>query len=154
MRTCIVPSCFPQWFHAVYSNVHVLDGAGNVIHRKTLPVATQWTSSCGTGVQIPASLPMNISQHRCMNQASALEALTQQRSLNSSLGDIVGSPLVHPCGQLLNVYSPERISTVVVHLNHLRPAVHRICHVADFGQSHFAMHGIHLSRRHVNCSQT
>ncbi|GFY03280.1 hypothetical protein TNCV_1172401 [Trichonephila clavipes] len=37
-----------------------------------------------------------------MNQASALEAQTQQRSLNSSLGDTVDSPLVHLGGQLLN----------------------------------------------------
>ncbi|GFT54989.1 hypothetical protein TNCV_2325091 [Trichonephila clavipes] len=35
---------------------------------------------------------MNRSQHRCMNQASASENQTQQRSLNSSLEDTVGSP--------------------------------------------------------------
>ncbi|GFX17210.1 hypothetical protein TNCV_2857331 [Trichonephila clavipes] len=40
------------------------------------------------------SLPMNSSQHRCINQ-SASEAETWQRSLNSGLGDTVGSPLVH-----------------------------------------------------------
>ncbi|GFY21577.1 hypothetical protein TNCV_1167221 [Trichonephila clavipes] len=38
---------------------------------------------------------MNSSQHRCTNQASASEAQTQQCSLNSSLGDTFGSPLVH-----------------------------------------------------------
>ncbi|GFS62501.1 hypothetical protein TNCV_1262831 [Trichonephila clavipes] len=45
---------------------------------------------------------MNSSQHRCMNQAPALENQTQQRSLNSSLEDTVGSPLVHLGGMLLN----------------------------------------------------
>ncbi|GFU83491.1 hypothetical protein TNCV_2142491 [Trichonephila clavipes] len=45
---------------------------------------------------------MNSSWHRCMNQASASEAQTQQRSLNSCLGDTVGSPLDHLAGQLLN----------------------------------------------------
>ncbi|GFX02343.1 hypothetical protein TNCV_2285111 [Trichonephila clavipes] len=45
---------------------------------------------------------MNSSHHGCMNQASVSEAQTQQRSLNSSLGDTVGSPLVHMGDQLLN----------------------------------------------------
>ncbi|GFU92557.1 uncharacterized protein TNCV_4794861 [Trichonephila clavipes] len=45
---------------------------------------------------------MNSSQHRCTNQASASEAQTQQCSLNSSLGDTFGSPLIHFGGQLLN----------------------------------------------------
>ncbi|GFX88348.1 hypothetical protein TNCV_1705681 [Trichonephila clavipes] len=45
---------------------------------------------------------MNSSQHRCMNQAPASENQTQQRSLNSSLEDTVGSPLVHLGGMLLN----------------------------------------------------
>ncbi|GFV06460.1 uncharacterized protein TNCV_2947831 [Trichonephila clavipes] len=45
---------------------------------------------------------MNSSQHRCTNQASASEAQMQQCSLNSSLGDTFGSPLVHFGGQLLN----------------------------------------------------
>ncbi|GFT43443.1 hypothetical protein TNCV_814971 [Trichonephila clavipes] len=45
---------------------------------------------------------MNSSQHRCMNQASASEDQTQQRSLNSSLEATVGSPLVHLGGMLLN----------------------------------------------------
>ncbi|GFV86049.1 uncharacterized protein TNCV_670461 [Trichonephila clavipes] len=59
---------------------------------------------------------MNNSQHWCINQVSASEAQTQQRSLNSSLGDTVGSPLVHLGGQLLNeirlfasiIYGPWR----------------------------------------------
>ncbi|GFX39784.1 hypothetical protein TNCV_2105281 [Trichonephila clavipes] len=45
---------------------------------------------------------MNSSQYRCMNQAPASENQTQQRSLNSSLEDTVGSPLVHLGGMLLN----------------------------------------------------
>ncbi|GFV72265.1 hypothetical protein TNCV_637271 [Trichonephila clavipes] len=45
---------------------------------------------------------MNSSQHRCTNQASASEAQTQQCSLNCSLGETFGSPLVHFGGQLLN----------------------------------------------------
>ncbi|GFV90800.1 hypothetical protein TNCV_2323691 [Trichonephila clavipes] len=45
---------------------------------------------------------MSSSQHRCMNQAPASENQTQQRSLNSSLEDTVGSPLVHLGGMLLN----------------------------------------------------
>ncbi|GFV72523.1 hypothetical protein TNCV_2763871 [Trichonephila clavipes] len=45
---------------------------------------------------------MNSNQHRCMNQACASVVQTQQRSLNSSLGDAVGSPLIHLAGQLLN----------------------------------------------------
>ncbi|GFU03150.1 hypothetical protein TNCV_2720641 [Trichonephila clavipes] len=45
---------------------------------------------------------MNSSQHRYMNQAPASENQTQQRSLNSSLEDTVGSPLVHLGGMLLN----------------------------------------------------
>ncbi|GFU88090.1 hypothetical protein TNCV_1336591 [Trichonephila clavipes] len=45
---------------------------------------------------------MNSSQHRCMNQAPASENQTQRRSLNSSLEDTVGSPLVHLGGMLLN----------------------------------------------------
>ncbi|GFW56060.1 uncharacterized protein TNCV_374661 [Trichonephila clavipes] len=45
---------------------------------------------------------MNSSQHRCTNQASASEAQMQQCSLNSSLGDTFGSPLVRFGGQLLN----------------------------------------------------
>ncbi|GFW96727.1 RNase H domain-containing protein [Trichonephila clavipes] len=45
---------------------------------------------------------MNSNQHRCMNQAPASENQTQQRSLNSSLEDTVGSPLVHLGGMLLN----------------------------------------------------
>ncbi|GFT63273.1 hypothetical protein TNCV_1194841 [Trichonephila clavipes] len=45
---------------------------------------------------------MNSSQHRCMNQAPASENQTQQRSLNSSLEDTVGRPLVHLGGMLLN----------------------------------------------------
>ncbi|GFV03231.1 hypothetical protein TNCV_4018281 [Trichonephila clavipes] len=45
---------------------------------------------------------MRSSQHRCMNQAPASENQTQQRSLNSSLEDTVGSPLVHLGGMLLN----------------------------------------------------
>ncbi|GFY09484.1 troponin T [Trichonephila clavipes] len=45
---------------------------------------------------------MNSSQHRCMNQAPASENQTQQQSLNSSLEDTVGSPLVHLGGMLLN----------------------------------------------------
>ncbi|GFT75157.1 hypothetical protein TNCV_2245131 [Trichonephila clavipes] len=36
-----------------------------------------------------------------MNQVSALEAQTQQRSLNSSLGNILVNPLVHLSCQLL-----------------------------------------------------
>ncbi|GFU42676.1 uncharacterized protein TNCV_3138801 [Trichonephila clavipes] len=42
------------------------------------------------------------SQHRCMNQAPASENQTQQRLLNSSLENTVGSPLVHLGGMLLN----------------------------------------------------
>ncbi|GFX44025.1 uncharacterized protein TNCV_4118211 [Trichonephila clavipes] len=38
---------------------------------------------------------MRSSQHRCMNQAPASKNQTQQRSLNSSLEDTVGSPLIH-----------------------------------------------------------
>ncbi|GFX27366.1 hypothetical protein TNCV_3341781 [Trichonephila clavipes] len=38
---------------------------------------------------------MNSSQHRCTNQTTASEAQAQQCSLNSSLGDTFGSPLVH-----------------------------------------------------------
>ncbi|GFT67450.1 hypothetical protein TNCV_2360631 [Trichonephila clavipes] len=49
-----------------------------------------------------SSLPMNSSQLRYMNQTSASKAITQQRSLNNSLEDTVGSPLVHLDGQLLN----------------------------------------------------
>ncbi|GFX63692.1 hypothetical protein TNCV_2183211 [Trichonephila clavipes] len=45
---------------------------------------------------------MRSSQHRCMNQAPASENQTQQRSLNSSLEDTVGSPLVHLGDMLLN----------------------------------------------------
>ncbi|GFX81872.1 uncharacterized protein TNCV_2570721 [Trichonephila clavipes] len=45
---------------------------------------------------------MNSSQHRCTNQTSASETQTQQCSLNSSLGDTFGSPLVHFSGQVLN----------------------------------------------------
>ncbi|GFV61803.1 hypothetical protein TNCV_2517351 [Trichonephila clavipes] len=45
---------------------------------------------------------MNSSQHRCMNQAPASENQTQQRSLNSSLEDTVGRPLVHLGGMMLN----------------------------------------------------
>ncbi|GFW04748.1 hypothetical protein TNCV_4879841 [Trichonephila clavipes] len=45
---------------------------------------------------------MRSSQHRYMNQAPASENQTQQRSLNSSLEDTVGSPLVHLGGMLLN----------------------------------------------------
>ncbi|GFY09048.1 hypothetical protein TNCV_4662391 [Trichonephila clavipes] len=45
--------CF-QRFHAVYANIHQFDGAQNMIHQKMLLVSTQWTSSCGTGMQIPA----------------------------------------------------------------------------------------------------
>ncbi|GFW02250.1 hypothetical protein TNCV_2383731 [Trichonephila clavipes] len=41
-------------FKAVNASVYLFDGAENVIHRKTLSVATQWTSNCGAGVQIPA----------------------------------------------------------------------------------------------------
>ncbi|GFV15532.1 hypothetical protein TNCV_4835581 [Trichonephila clavipes] len=46
---------------------------------------------------------MNSSQPRLMNQAFASESLTQQGTLNSSLGDTVGSPMVHLGGQLLTV---------------------------------------------------
>ncbi|GFV57646.1 hypothetical protein TNCV_3132341 [Trichonephila clavipes] len=46
---------------------------------------------------------MNSSKHRCINQASAPEAQTLQRSLNSSLGDTFGISLVLLGGQLLNV---------------------------------------------------
>ncbi|GFX26365.1 uncharacterized protein TNCV_949631 [Trichonephila clavipes] len=45
---------------------------------------------------------MDSSQHRCTNQASASEAQTQQCSLNCSLGDTFGSPLVNFGGQLFN----------------------------------------------------
>ncbi|GFU80124.1 hypothetical protein TNCV_580041 [Trichonephila clavipes] len=45
---------------------------------------------------------MNSSQHRCMNQVPASENQTQQRSLNSSLENTVGSPLVHLGGMLYN----------------------------------------------------
>ncbi|GFY18277.1 hypothetical protein TNCV_2046831 [Trichonephila clavipes] len=45
------------------------------------------------------SFSMSISQRRCVNQTSAP---TQQRSLNSNLGDTGGSPLAHLGGQLLN----------------------------------------------------
>ncbi|GFT41326.1 hypothetical protein TNCV_628671 [Trichonephila clavipes] len=51
--------------------------------------------SCGTCVKFQSSLPMNSSQHRCMNQAPASENQMQQRSLNSSLEATVGSPLAH-----------------------------------------------------------
>ncbi|GFS85607.1 uncharacterized protein TNCV_2794441 [Trichonephila clavipes] len=92
-----------------------------------------------------------------MNQASASEAQTQQCSLNSSLGDTFGSPLVHFGGQLLNgspSICPNTSPQTVVRLCHLWPVVHHICHVADFEQSHFAMHGTLLPRRHANSSQT
>ncbi|GFW67836.1 hypothetical protein TNCV_3871671 [Trichonephila clavipes] len=65
---------------------------------------------------------MNSSQHRCIYQASASEARTQQRSLNSSLGDTVGSPLVHLGSQLLNGsmsirsnVSPQPLFTSVIY---------------------------------------
>ncbi|GFU57251.1 calmodulin [Trichonephila clavipes] len=65
---------------------------------------------------------MNSSQHRCMNQASASEGQTQQCPLNSSLGDTVGSPLIHLGGQLLNGstsilpnVSPQLLFTSVIY---------------------------------------
>ncbi|GFV10335.1 hypothetical protein TNCV_3523701 [Trichonephila clavipes] len=88
---------------------------------------------------------MRSSQHRCMNQAPASENQTQQRSLNSSLEDTVGSPLVHLGGMLLNG------STSILPNSPLQPSVTSItygpwyttfCHVTDFGRSHFAMRGI------------
>ncbi|GFW27770.1 hypothetical protein TNCV_766511 [Trichonephila clavipes] len=88
---------------------------------------------------------MNSSQHRCMNQAPASENQTQQRSLNSSLEATVGSPLVHLGGMLLNgstsslPNSPLQPSVTSITL---WPVVHNICHVTDFGRSHFVMHGI------------
>ncbi|GFV74254.1 uncharacterized protein TNCV_2312521 [Trichonephila clavipes] len=55
------------------------------------------------GQRRTSSLPMNSRQHRCMNQASASETQVQQSSLNSSLGDTIGSPLVHLAGQFLSI---------------------------------------------------
>ncbi|GFW86955.1 uncharacterized protein TNCV_1383711 [Trichonephila clavipes] len=92
-----------------------------------------------------------------MNLASASEAQTQQRSLNSNLGDIVGVSLGSSGWSFAHqyqVYSTKRISAAVVHLCYLCPMVHHICHVTDFGQSHFAMHSILLPRQHTNSSQT
>ncbi|GFX13286.1 hypothetical protein TNCV_2907091 [Trichonephila clavipes] len=65
---------------------------------------------------------MNSSQHRCMNQAPASENQTQQRSLNSSLEDTVGSPLVHLGGMLLNG------STSILPNSPLQPSVTSITH--------------------------
>ncbi|GFX52239.1 hypothetical protein TNCV_4800961 [Trichonephila clavipes] len=91
-----------------------------------------------------------------MNQASALEGQTLQRSLDSNLGDTVSSPLVHLGGQLLNGStsicpnaSPQPSFTAVI-----LPMVHHIYLVADFGQSLFSMHVMLLPWRHANSSQT
>ncbi|GFX97694.1 hypothetical protein TNCV_3065811 [Trichonephila clavipes] len=65
---------------------------------------------------------MNSSQHRCRNQVSTSDDQTQQRSLNSSLGDTIGSPLVPLSDQLLNGSksirpnaSPHSSSTSVIY---------------------------------------
>ncbi|GFW27733.1 hypothetical protein TNCV_766151 [Trichonephila clavipes] len=63
---------------------------------------------------------MRSSQHRCMNQAPASENQTQQRSLNSSLEDTVGSPLVHLGGMLLNG------STSILPNSPLQPSVYHL----------------------------
>ncbi|GFV47147.1 hypothetical protein TNCV_2322921 [Trichonephila clavipes] len=55
-----------QRFHAFIRQRPSVRWSINAIHLKTLPVATQWTSSCCTGVQILASSSMNSSQHRCI----------------------------------------------------------------------------------------
>ncbi|GFV50890.1 hypothetical protein TNCV_3921831 [Trichonephila clavipes] len=78
-----------------------------------------------------------------MNQVSALEGQRKQCSLNSSLGDTIGSPLVHLGGQLLN-------GSTSIHSNaSLQPSFNsvfygRICHIIDYGHFHFYMHGILL----------
>ncbi|PRD20486.1 UNVERIFIED_CONTAM: hypothetical protein NCL1_54472 [Trichonephila clavipes] len=46
------------------------------------------------------SLPVNSNKHRCMNQTSAVREQPEQRSLNSSLEDTVGNPLI-PLGEML-----------------------------------------------------
>ncbi|GFW37191.1 hypothetical protein TNCV_5020891 [Trichonephila clavipes] len=91
-----------------------------------------------------------------MNQASVLVAQMQQHSLSSSLEDTFGSLLVHLGGQLLNGSTSIRLntSTAVVHFCHLWPLVHHICHITDFGQSHFAMHSILLPLWDTNSLQT
>ncbi|GFW66682.1 hypothetical protein TNCV_1371151 [Trichonephila clavipes] len=46
-----------------------------------------------------------------MDQASASDAQTQQRSLNSNLGDTISNLLVHLGGQLLNGSTSIRPNT-------------------------------------------
>ncbi|GFT51623.1 uncharacterized protein TNCV_2632871 [Trichonephila clavipes] len=58
------------------------------------------------------SLPVNSNQHRCMNQTSAVREQPEQRSLNSSLEDTVGNPLI-----LLGA-TRELLATDHVILNH------------------------------------
>ncbi|GFU91597.1 hypothetical protein TNCV_2543611 [Trichonephila clavipes] len=64
---------------------------------------------------------MRSSQHRCMNQAPASEGQTQQRSLNSSLEDTVGSPLVHLGGMLLNGSTSILLTHLCSHQSPLSP---------------------------------
>ncbi|GFV18296.1 hypothetical protein TNCV_1764791 [Trichonephila clavipes] len=97
---------------------------------------------------------MNSSQHGCTNQASASKSPdAAYYSLNSSVGTLFGSPwfiLVVSCSTVVSSICPNTISATVVRLCHLWPVVHHICHVADFEQSHFAMHGTLLPRGHAN----
>ncbi|GFU00697.1 transposable element Tc3 transposase [Trichonephila clavipes] len=89
---------------------------------------------------------MSSSQHRCMNQAPASENQTQQRSLNSSLEDTVGSSLVHLGGMLLNG------STSILPNSPLQPSVTSItygpCCQVIYSQFGLAIHqNDHQARR-------
>ncbi|GFW35234.1 hypothetical protein TNCV_1695491 [Trichonephila clavipes] len=75
------------------------------IKRDSSENATCRHSAVIQACKLQLSLSMNSSQHRCMNQASASEAQTQQRSLNSSLGGTVGSSLVISCSTVARLFA-------------------------------------------------